>query len=121
MVPQADPQLIFQRIIMVAGRMTENIGRHFRYELCGNPSSLFSIQVDFFKRQIHRYLLIQSGLPEEGRRCQHKTKKMVSFVMFLMVAQPSNDYHGKEMTHLSVFATAMLTMSTQAYQSHHTV
>ena len=42
-------------------------------------------------------------------------------VMFLMVAQSSNDYHGKEMTHLSVFATAMLTMSTQAHQSHHTV
>ena len=41
MVAQADPQLIFQRIIMVAGRMTENIGRHFRYELCGYPSSLF--------------------------------------------------------------------------------
>ena len=34
-------QLIFQRIIMVAGRMTENIGRHFRCELCGSPSSLF--------------------------------------------------------------------------------
>ena len=26
---------------MVAGRMTEHIGRHFRYELCGYPSSLF--------------------------------------------------------------------------------
>ena len=31
---------------------------------------------------------------------------MMSFVMLLMVAQSSNDYHGKEMTHLSVFATA---------------
>ena len=50
-----------------------------------------------------------------------ETKKMMSFVMFLMVAQSSNDYHGKEMTNLSVFATAMLTMSTQAHQSHHTV
>ena len=29
-------------------------------------------------------------------------KKMMTFVMFLMVAQSSNDYHGKEMTHLSV-------------------
>ena len=79
---------------------------------------LCSIQVDFFKRQINRYLLIQSGLPEEGRRGQHKTKKMMSFVMFLMVAQSSNDYHRKEMTHFIVFATAMLTMSTQAHQSH---
>ena len=41
MVAQADPQLIFQRIIKVAGRMTENIGGHFRYEMCGYPSSLF--------------------------------------------------------------------------------
>ena len=41
MVAPADPQLIFQRIIKVACRMTENIGRQFRYELCGYPSSLF--------------------------------------------------------------------------------
>ncbi len=41
MISQGDPQLLFWRIIMVAGRMTENIGRHFRYELCGYPSSLF--------------------------------------------------------------------------------
>ncbi len=41
MVAQADPQLLFQLIIMVAGMMTEHIGRHFRYELCGYPSSLF--------------------------------------------------------------------------------
>ena len=37
MVAQADAQ----RIIMVAGMMTEHIGRHFRYELCDYPSSLF--------------------------------------------------------------------------------
>ena len=59
---------------------------------------LCSIQVECFERQINRYLLIQSGLPEEGRRCQHKTKKMMSFVMLLMVADSSSDYHGKEMT-----------------------
>ena len=26
MIAQADPQLLFQRLIMVAGRMTENVG-----------------------------------------------------------------------------------------------
>ena len=29
MIAQADPQLLFQRLIMVAGRMTENVGRYF--------------------------------------------------------------------------------------------
>ncbi len=80
---------------------------------------LCSMQVDFFERQINRYLLIQSGLPEEGRRCQHKTKKMMSFVMFLMVAQSSSDYHGKEMT---VYLQQLCWLcSTQIYQSHYTV
>ena len=41
MVARADPQLLFQRITMVADRMTENNGRHFWYELSGYPSSLF--------------------------------------------------------------------------------
>ena len=50
MIAQADPQLLFQRIIMVAGRMTENVGQYF--PVC--------------ERQINRYLLIQSGLSEEG-------------------------------------------------------
>ena len=67
MIAQADPQLLFQRIIMVAGRMTENVGRYF--PVC--------------ERQINRYLLIQSGLSEEGGgEMPTQNEKVMSFVMF---------------------------------------
>ena len=87
---------------------------------CVDIHHLCSIQVDFFERQINRYLLIQSGLPEEGRRCQHKTKEMMSFVMFLMVAHsPSSDYHGKNMT--AYLRQLCWLCSMQVYKFHHTV
>ena len=95
MIAQADPQLLFQRIIMVAGRMTENVGRYF--PVC--------------ERQINRYLLINSiWTVGRGADMPTQNEKMMSFVMFLMVAHSSIDYHGKAMT-VYKFATAMLIMS----------
>ena len=38
---QVDPQLLFQRLIMVAGRVTENVEDIFKHELCGYRASLF--------------------------------------------------------------------------------
>ena len=38
---QVDPQLLFQRLIMVASRVTENVEDIFKYEICGYPASLF--------------------------------------------------------------------------------
>ena len=36
-----DPQLIFQRLILVAGRVVDNVEAIFKYELCGYPAALF--------------------------------------------------------------------------------
>ena len=121
MVAQAGPQLILQRIIRVAGRMTENIGRHFRYELCGYPSSLFDTSGLF--QEANKQILADS-IWTAGRGAEMPTQDEEDDVICHVLndgAQSSNDYHGKEMKHLSVFATAMLTMSTQEHQSHHTV
>ena len=121
MVAQADPQLIFQRIIKVAGRMTENIGRHFRYELCGYPSSLFDTSGLF--QEANKPILADS-IWTAGRGAEMLTQDEEDDVICHVLDGGSiihRLYHGKEMTHLSVFATAMLTMSTQAHQSHHTV
>ncbi|KAK6181968.1 hypothetical protein SNE40_009743 [Patella caerulea] len=38
---QVDPRLLFQRLLTVAAKVTENVQEIFKYELCSNPSSLF--------------------------------------------------------------------------------
>ncbi|KAK6172757.1 hypothetical protein SNE40_016353 [Patella caerulea] len=38
---QVDPQLLFQRLLTVAAKVTENVQEIFKYELCSNLSSLF--------------------------------------------------------------------------------
>ena len=36
-----DPQLLFQRLILVAGRVVDNVKDIFRYELCAYSADLF--------------------------------------------------------------------------------
>ena len=36
-----DPQLLFQRLILVAGRVVDNVEDIFKYELCAYPAALF--------------------------------------------------------------------------------
>ena len=36
-----DPQLLFQRMILVAGRVVDNVEDIFKYELCAYPAALF--------------------------------------------------------------------------------
>ena len=94
MVAQADPQLIFQRIIKVAGRMTENIGRHFRYELCGYPSSLFDTSGLF--QEANKPILADS-IWTAGRGAEMPTQDEEDDVICHVLdgAKSSIDYHGK--------------------------
>ena len=38
---QVDPQFLFQHLVTAAGDEPDNIGDHFKYELCSHPSAMF--------------------------------------------------------------------------------
>ena len=51
-----DPQLLFQRLILVAGRVVDNVEDIFRYEPCAYPAALFD--ASGFLREANKFPLV---------------------------------------------------------------
>ena len=97
---QVDPQLIFQRLSLIATNgSNEDPASFFKYELCTHPAALF----DDTGRQTSQLLLMLFG-----NWLRMKTRYLlILYIMYLMEGLCYIVYHGHGERHFNVFVLGM--------------